>query len=129
MVLSICVDGLGEQVAEDAAELTDRLDAVRALPLRVAPLLRCDVAPRRETRPVGLDDLAAPVDVRLLHRGVDGRVDRDAQLTGALCGPHGAVLAHFRPPAAHSRRLASHRVVTGQGYEETPVVTISDRKI
>ncbi len=59
----------GEQIADDGPELAGVLDAVRALPLGVAPLRLGDVAPAGQSAPVRLHQPGADVLVRLRGRG------------------------------------------------------------
>ena len=74
VALEVGVEPLVQQVAHQRPQLAQVLHAVRALPLDVGPLGRGDVAPAGQPAPVGLDQRAPAVGVRLLDH-LTGRVD------------------------------------------------------
>ena len=65
-----------EEVAVDAAQLAEVLDAVDALPLGAAPLLLCHVREAGQPAPVGLDELTCRVLVGLFEHDAASLVQR-----------------------------------------------------
>ena len=63
----VVVEAVVEQVTHEGSQLLDVPDTVDPLPLRAVPVGLGDARPARETRPVGLDELASAVRVGLLN--------------------------------------------------------------
>jgi hypothetical protein len=73
VAFDVGVELVGEKIAERLLELAEVLDGVRALPLRVLPLLDGHVLVAGQAGPVGLDELPIQRVREGLLRGVRAR--------------------------------------------------------
>jgi hypothetical protein len=92
VTLEVGVEAVVEQVTHDVAELLDVLHALRPLPLGRSPVLRRRAGEPGHACPVGLDNLAPPVDVRLPDAGGVGRGDLGSR--GFELGRHRVLRRH-----------------------------------
>jgi hypothetical protein len=63
----VLIKSIVNQLAQDGVELPNVFHAVHTLPTSIPPLRDADLAPARESAPVGLDQFTPSVKVGLLR--------------------------------------------------------------